>query len=396
DGDTSLGVVDAAPFELDVAVSSADSGAHAYSALATDTAGQTAQSEEVMLSINIVGGEVMFYRDNLFPGSTGIGGPGLAIASTGTGRVLVNGYVAGTATGRVQAFNDDLSSLWTDNGAGLTRARAADVDGQVLVSTWLDGSWTYDLRALDSSAVVDSLTLGVPAGDITVQLVGSRGTTGGDGLVLTTLPNTLASYSTTFAGPAWTVELADDAVITDLDPFGDGATLITFNTEGQCAPGAQTCLRRVEPNGDIAWTAGLGSGVVATVRSSGAVAAVATRSSDGVSYTELASNGSNAGPELVLDERNDYPGVPDVAADGAGGIVLVGTLGPVGDETAVATRFDANGELTWQQAAIATGPDSMGLGVSVYEDAAFVCGIENLETAGLSTNGDVFAAKLRL
>lgn len=77
-------------------------------------------------------------------------------------------------------------------------------------------------------------------------------------------------------------------------------------------------------------------------------------------------------------------------------MIVVGTLAPSNDRTAVASRYDQGGDLVWDQDEVAGGPDSMGFSVAVYDDAAFVCGIENLTTAGLSTNGQVFAAKLRL
>lgn len=395
DGDTSLGVVDSAPFELEVPVSSADSGSHTYRAVATDTAGQTGESEEVVLSVNIVGGEVLFYREQLFEGSTGLGGPGLAIATTMTGRVFVNGFLAGTATGRILSFNDDLSSLWTDNNAGLTRARTVDLGDEVLASTWEDGTWTYTLREQESPAVVDTLDIVVPAGDPIVALLGSRATRGGAGIVLTTLPDELASYSTSLAGPDWTHDLPDTAIVSDLDPMNDGSVIITFTTDSPCSPGSTTCLRLLDTNGATQWTTGVESGTTTGTRGDGRVIAVSTRSDGGFSYAEVSATG-RVDPEQALDTGRDYVAIPDVSDDGANGFVLVATLDGNPGRTALVSRYDENGDIMWDQDDVAVASDSMGLGIAVLESAAFVCGIEDLQTAGLSTNGDTFAAKLRL
>lgn len=394
DGEASLGVVESAPFELDVVVSSADSGSHTYRAVATDTVGQTGGSEEVTLSVNIVGGEVLFYREQLFDGSTGLGGPGLAMATTAAGRVFVNGFVAGTATGRILSFNDDLSSLWTDNTTGLTRARTVDLGEQLLASTWVDGTWTYTVREQESPTVVDTLNIAVPAGDVVVALLGSRATAGGAGMVVTTLPNELASYSTALAGPDWTHELSSTAIVNDLDPMSDGSILVTFTTDSACSPGSTTCVRRLEADGSTAWTAGLATGTTAAAHPDQSVIAVATRPDGGFGFAEISAAG-RVGPEQVLDSARDYFAIPDVSDDGSGGFVLAATLDGNSGRTAVVSRYDENGDLVWDQDEIAVASDSMGLGVSVLTDAVFVCGIEDLQTVGLSTNGDVFAAKLR-
>ncbi|MBV1857587.1 MAG: hypothetical protein KUG77_04185 [Nannocystaceae bacterium] len=395
DGEASLGVDDDAPYELEVGVSSADSGSHTYRAVATDTVGQTGESEDVVLSVNIVGGEVLFYRGQLFNGRSGLGGPELAVATTATGRVFVNGSLAGTATGRVLSFNDDLSSLWTDNDSGLTRAPIVDLGDELLTSTWEDGTWTYRLRAQESPAVVDSLNIAVPAGDLIVTLLGSRATSGGAGVVITTLPSELASYSTALAGPDWTHELPSTAIISDLDPMSDGAVLVTFATETACSPGAMTCLRRLESDGSTAWTAGVATGSTAAARPNQSVVALATRPDGGLNYAEISAEGRVA-PEQVLDTRQDFSAVPDVSDDGLGGFVFVATVDGNSGRTAVVQRYDENSDLVWEQDEIAEASDSMGLGISVLNNAVFVCGIEDLETAGLSTTGDVFAAKLRL
>lgn len=399
DGEVSLAVVDESPFELEVVVSSADSGAHVYSATASDTAGQTTSSEEVSLSINIVGGEVLFYRENLFTGGVGLGGAGVSILSTQTGRAIVTGMIVGTATGRVLAFNEDLSSLWTDNEDALLRAPAVDLGTEVLVPSWLDGEWIYTRRALDSSETTGTLIIDVPVGDPIAGLVGSRAALGGDGVIVSTLPNRLASYTTALVSGGWTLSLPDETTISDLDTLPGGAVVVSFsstlNGNVECASGFTSCIRRVEPDGSVAWTTGVSAAGPTATRNNGNVVTAFPGSSGGFRYEEFDSNGTELRSQL-LEGQEEYAELEDIATDGAGGFVVVGTVGRQAGRSAIVSRYDSNSTLVWTQDDVADGPDSMGLGVSVYEDAAFVCGIENLETTGFSTNGDVFAAKLRL
>ena len=277
DGANSLGTVTDTTFELEILVSSADSGAHSYTAIATDTADQTTESDEVTLSVNIVGGEVLFYRESLFVSSSGLGGAGVSIMTTEGGRVVVNGLIANAISGRVLTFNEDLSSLWSDNEDALVKAKAVDLGQEILISSWLDGEWTYTRRALDSSAPAGNISVNVPAGDPVVALLGSRAVRGGQGVVLTTLPNAVRTYPTSLGSPGWSLALPSSAVVSDLDSLPGGAVLMTFSDDAQCAPGSQTCLRRIEPDGSVDWTVGFGSDVVAATRENQHVIAVSAR-----------------------------------------------------------------------------------------------------------------------
>jgi hypothetical protein len=394
DGSESLGVVNAAPYELDLVVSSADSGSHTYRAVATDTGDQTAESEEVTLSINIVGGEVLFFREQLFTGSTGLGGPGLSVATTSSGRVLVTGMVSGSVAGRVIAFNDDLSTLWTLELDRATRARPVDLGTRIVVASWVSGTWTYGLHELDDSSSVDSIAFGVPAGDPVVGLLGSRAVGGEDGVVVTTGPNELARYSPMFSGPAWTSTFPADAIITDLDAFADGALLVHFNTDTPCAGSSNHCIRRIEADGATGWTSETAADAVAT-RPSGGVVGLARRQSGGLSWFEFDSNGQASAPEVVIDEDRAYDEVADVADDGTAGFALTGTFVDGSNDTAIVARYNADGDLIWEQTEVAEASTSMGLSVAVLDEAIYVAGIEDPSVEGLSVLGEAFVAKLR-
>jgi hypothetical protein len=218
-------------------------------------------------------------------------------------------------------------------------------------------------------------------------------------VVVSTLPNRLASYTTALASGGWTHSLPDETTVSDLDALPGGAVAVSFsstvNGDAQCAPGFESCIRRIEPDGSVAWTAGLPAAGPTATRSNGNVVTAFPAEGGGYRYEEFDSNGVELRSQLI-ESTEEFADLEDIATDAAGGFIVVGTAGTKASRSAIVSRYDSNGSLVWDQDAVATGPDSMGLGLSVYDDGVFVCGIEGLETAGLSTNGDVFAAKLRL
>ncbi len=397
DGEESLGVVDEAPFELDVAVSSADSGSHTYRAVATDTVGQTGESQEVVLSINIVGGEVLFYREDLFGSSSDLSGQGLGIGRTETGRVVVTGRLTGVQEGRVIAFTDDLSTLWIEADVDPTRAAIVDLGDEIVTSSWVDGSWSYEVRDLASADVVDDLVLAVPQGDFLTQLVGSRASLGGDGVVLTTATNRVASYSSSLTGPAWTAELIDDAIVVDLDPLPDGAVVLSFGTGNSgttCSGDSTSCLRKLNADGSTAWTVPT-TGGVATATAAGSVLVADARSAGGFEVQAFDNDGVSKGPAEILDASRTYLELADIADDGNGGFVVSATVGTSESPDGLVSRYGEDTALVWDQQNLTTGT-SRAFGLAVSDDAVFVCGIDDLDIDPFLTSGQGFAAKLRL
>jgi len=396
DGETSLGVVDAAPYELELPISSADSGSHTYRAVATDTVGQTGESGEVVLSVNIVGGEVLFLREDLFGSSSDITGQGVGIGLTEAGRVIVTGRLSEVVAGRVIAFNDDLSTLWIETDIDPTRAAVVDLGDQILTSSWVDGSWSYESRDLASSDVVDDLVLAVPAGDLLTQLVGSRASLGGDGVVVTTATNQVATYSESLSGPAWTAGLIGDAIVVDLDPLPDGAVVLSFgtgNTGTTCSGDSTSCLRKLNSDGTTAWTIP-STGGATTTSPAGSVLVATARSEGGFELQAVDNDGVSEGPAEVLDAGRMYLELADIADDGSGGFVVSATVGASQSPDALVSRYGPNAALLWDQQDITAGT-SRAFGLAVSDDAVFVCGIDDLDIEPLFTNGQAFAAKLR-
>ena len=268
----------------------------------------------------------------------------------------------------------------------------------VVVSTWVDGQWSYEALNPDNAMSIDTLDLSVPAGDIVVALLGSNSIGGGAGLVVTTLPNRLASYTAALDTAQWTLDFAAEDVIHDLGSFEDGAILVRFSGEAVCAGGSLSCVRRVEPGGTTSWTVPVDNSATASTHADGSVVVIHRPSTgNGFLAETLAADGTpSERPNQLLDDEREYRDLAGVTSDGVGGFVLVGALVDGSDNQAVVSRYDGSLDSVWDQAQLTT-LDAMALGVVVLDNAVFVSGLEDLESGGFgATNGQAFAAKLTL
>lgn len=396
DGDTSLGVVDSAPFELEVPVSSADSGSHTYRAVATDTAGQTGESEEVVLSVNIVGGVIEILREDLFTGVDVLAVINGGLDTEMEDRVFLSAIVDDGGTSQIMAFNDGLSQLWSRTIPGQTPGSPTTQDDQLVVGSTDAESLTlvYYVLSPTTGDTVTSLVLETDAGS-GLDIAGSGRVSKSEGRVI--INNSLqhiAAYEASLSEQAW---LANQPTTTDL--VGSGQHLfVSFGSSGvKCATGSDFCVRRYGSDGQIDWTAGLPvthPSLLAPHPDGGAFAVVGF-SDEGYDVFRIQTDGATSLIASLGKDDAQYVSAAD--ADGAGGLVLAGASGGYGTGRAFVTRLRPDGTLGWDQRPFFNGGvDSAALDVQVEGAQVYVYGITNNNTDFLSFTGDGWIARLSL
>lgn len=394
DGDESLAVVEEEPYTLEQLVTSADTGSHVYRAVVTDTEDQTAQSEEVTLSVNIVGGAVEFLREQLFAGAEALAGSA-ELAAIGNNRVYVAGLVAGGTEGHAIAFNEDLSQIWESTLEEGSYTSPVETSAGILISTWGADSWSYIPHSPSTGNPSPALTFDLSEHLAYLVSVGPSVAIGGEGVVLATNLNRVATYDEDLVAAGWSLDLPDSAWIDHIYPVNDGDVLVRFNADEECVPGSTHCIMRIRADGSPAWTSRARGSAVAVLED-GSVVMYDDTGSGALEATTLNPDGSDDIVSQVADDSHDYSFVADAAPDGSGGTLVVGTFDNNGSRRAIVSRFDADLQLVWQQDDIAEDFTSMGFAVDATNDAVFVCGIEDVALEVFGTTGDAWAAKLSL
>ena len=395
DGEESLGVVESAPFELDVAVSSADSGSHTYRAVATDTVGQTGESQEVVLSINIVGGVIEILREDLFRGSDFLAFVNGGLDAAMDGRVFLNGVLEGGGASRVMAFNDDLSQIWSQLFPAQTPGRPVSLEGVVVVGGADRDALTLVYRSLsaETGEPISNLVLETDA-DISGDLIGAgRLARSGSRVVVNQSLQHLAAYDVGLSRQAW---LANMGLQSDLAEAGEFTFAAFANGDG-CATGTDVCVRRYGPDGQADWTSGLPinySGMLAPQPDGGAFAVVGSQTS-GYELFRIQTNGAAESVATLATDAPQY--VSAARADGTGGLVVSGATGEYGTGRAFVTRISADGSIVWDQRQFFNGGvESAALDVEVDGASVFVFGLANNASDFLSFSGDAWVSRVSL
>ena len=396
DGQDSLGVVESAPFELDVAVSSADSGSHSYRAVATDTIGQTGESDEVTLSINIVGGVIEVLREDLFTGVDVLTVINGGIDAGMGDRVFLNALIDDGGSSQLMAFNDDLSQLWSRTLPGQTPGRPVTADDRLVVGSTDSEALTLVYRVL-SPTTGDTITSLVLETDAESSLdIGGLGrvSRSADGVAINSSLQHIAGYDPGLSEQVW---LANQPQTTDLAASGQ-YLFASFGSSGaKCASGSDFCVRRYGSDGQTDWTVGLPAthpGLLAPHPDGGAFAVVGF-SDTGYEVFRMQPDGAIALVATLGEDETQY--VSAAAADGAGGLVLSGSTGGYGTGRAFVTRLRGDGTVEWDQRPFFNGGvNAAALDVEIDGASVFVYGVANNSTDFLSFTGDAWIARLSL
>jgi len=396
DGETSLGVVENSPYELEVPVSSADSGSHTFTAVATDTADQTTESDEVVLSVNIVGGQVEQLREQLFRGSDGLALVNGGLNASMDDRVFLSAILEGGGSSRVMAFNDGLSQLWTQTYEERTPGGPVYVDGTVFIGGADPDALDLVYRALspDSGQTLESHVVETTATVSGHLLFYGRVARSGDNVVVHDSLANLAAYDSTFAERQWLANLPAAVAVADTASH----TFVSFgDADEECATGANYCVRRYDTNGSSTWTVGLPAdfpAVLATTPDGGVFAAVG--------FSDPGFEVFRIGPTGELESMGQYgtenPSYLSAAhSDGAGGLVVAGADGEYSNGRAFVTHIAADGSVGWDQRQFFNNSvDSAALDVVVDAGDVYVYGLANNESNFLDFVGDAWVARVSL
>lgn len=405
----------AEPFEHSVVLASQHNGSQSFYAIAYDSSDQSAQSDEISLSLNISGGSQLILREDLGLVQFGL--------QTFVGRSLpkiengVSDDVIVTATAR--------SSMGETYNRGLAFRRLT-LDLSVLNTDEFYGTYDY---------FSDPVALGDD--EDTVVIAGSQ--VSGDDLTQTlfSLPNygdqlTLTSYDT---GAPW--EFPDNralfaiaangdtfvqrgeheisrydpslsklqwshsiptATLRALQSLSDDGLALVFESS-DCTPGNNGCIRKLSAAGESSWTRGLqtsfwadGSFPIPQETSADTVLSVAGSGNPLDTDGRFFALFSPTGEELpIIDLSEDWPvgRIQSFAISPTGAIVAVGHSGGYGaPHTTWMACIDQSGELVWEEYLNLSPGDEFIGDVTITDDGRlYITGVSNFFDPALFTEG---------
>ena len=422
---TSLATLSSPPFEIELAMTSLDTGTHEYSAVATDEGGLLG-SDTLDLSVNIVGGTVEDLNDSLFlgglydAGASQIAGGGLVADEGGV-------FLAGASAddeGVLLRANSALTVQWEERlGDGFRSEPALGDGGRLVVAGPDTGNWRAHVFDANGGKSLASWTLGsIPA---TGAGLGPKLAVFDERLDINENPTDVVRFGD-LEGNMRSALYEPGDLINDIAISVDGSTTyIAYGGEFglsdvPCSNSARRCVVAIR-DGNLVWEVGLtdlAPGVVhiAPAPDDGVFAAVNVHAPAPGSYllTRISDNGEILdetwhGEEALDTALEEGDRVISSTAHPGGGIVVCGTYGPpvagLGETgltpIAFAALFDANLELVWETRGIV--PPQLGgaytLGCAANSQDAFVFGLRGQglsEDGNPIVEGDVWLARLRL
>lgn len=414
DGETPLGTATASPYDLDVLVTSTDSGGHVYTARVTDNVGQEATSDEVQLFVDVTGGEIIDINEGLFEGCVfffNFGG----ITQVAADRYVLAGTGCEDGGGdftppTVVAVDESLEVLSTTTVEGSFAMPPTTLDdGTALVPSLdiLTGIWRYNafdpnIGEIDSGAgLLYSRQNGSPAA-ITLPSTGVFVVQGGDDVAL---------LEPDLDAETWTAELGlgTESGFVRARAVAEDLSVYVLVDSDDCPGEAEACLVKFSPRGNRVWTRGL--------QNAPQYGGIVPDGADGVFYGLRIPNGSGyliahvngEGDELsseLLTFATSVSSSVRLAPDGTGGVVISGALGEqdpntggeVSTDVSLLMRLDANLQEVWRVDGLGPGQSR---GVALARDSAgtlLVAGIRATEEPPnlIGIFGDVWIGRVNL
>ena len=369
DGDTLVTIVTEIPYRDEILLTSMNNGSHAYTAIAFDTAGQTAESNVVPLSVNIEGGSIREIRQDIadFRVNYALTAmPRVAIDPADEVVILasVREDVAEDARYGLSAIShtDGLSLLWEDTrwpstlGPYSAYANAGRPAYDALSSSWWTGLGIFgelgNQRAVaiidgDNDAIASIEPLGGSEGlFMSPVALDSRGA-----IVLAPAPGQLQKLSALDQAPVWTIEIDEALYFTDILVAPDDTLIVAFTGGNDgCSGGESHCVYKISSSGDVLWTRTAPTSSTAwtlgvAISPEGHVALAG--SDDGpVRLAVYDETGTLLTDRLLTEEL--HHDVRDIAYDAQGALVLAGDWEPeYGAREAWAGRYDDDGNPIW-------------------------------------------------
>lgn len=424
DGETSLGVVTEEPWELGALVTSSDNGGHVYSAVATDTGGQTADSDEVQLVSSVDGGEVHDLNEGLFEGEEAFGIFG-GIGAVADDRLVIAGANAGSAP------DDPLTSVVTlDDGVNQINSTAISANVAAVPIRFDE-----ELALIPTTLITDSVTtktgiefttvwryevFSVTLGDIlpaqALQFAGGNGFNGaaavesiGNGFALATGPSSFAAYEPDLDIELWEdslgVAAGEEAFIQGSQSFPDGAVAISIDAPDGCQGPSEQCLRKINSDGTLAWSIALPFGASAGGMSTDGQAGlfVGGRVDDGLLVLHIDENGDESASSVFTFANPITTVTAQLVSDQQGGVVVgIATGdqendGSIPNEVGVVFRLDPELTERWRVNGLGAGSRPVAA-LSLPNGNLYVVGIEPGAEAPtvFGAVGGVWAARVSL
>lgn len=373
DGEELVATTYEIPYVTKILLTSADNGTHLYSAIAYDTAGQTAESEVVSLSVNIVGGAMLELRQDIADVRMSYvisSVPRIAIDPSDNVTIVTSFREDAPVEARnfgimALMYTDTLSLLWTDNrlpsdfGPYITFMNVGRPSYDAVSSSWWTGGAKLGEVEQDRAvAIIDSgaeqITTFDSTGDAIDYYSSPVATDSESAIVLSPALGQLEKRSALDATPTWTVPIGgENAFFTDILVAADDSIVLVLREE-DCSPSSDWCIYKLSPSGDVLWSRPVpsstpGSTVNATLSPLGHVA-VARSSQGAAQLIVFDANGATLTDQLLTDDAIYEP--IDIRYDAQGAVVLAGELRlDSGDyeREAWAGRFDEQGNPIWFQ-----------------------------------------------
>lgn len=381
DGETLVGSATEAPFEVDVLVTSTDSGGHVYSARASDTVGQEAMSDEVQLFVDVTGGEIVDINQGLMEGCVVLGQfGGISVVTDDRFAVSATGCDVDKDVfeGSVLLIDSSLEVVSSDTLPGVfSRPPTTTHDGGILVpnAQIVGGStiWHYSvfdpqIGSVDAGAglIFSEVGNGVPAAEALPM-----------GVFIARSTTEFALLEPDLDADVWADDLGLGGETTVVDSTTTdelGNLFVSVGSDG-CPGAADNCLVKYDSEGSRAWTRAMQSGsfygALAEAGDGGVFSALFTNA--GFLVARFNEDGDEVASEL-LTYAEDRSTFPRITADRQGGIILVGAHGAINntgqlpDDVSVMVRLDRNLDTLWeieevgpgQSRAVAVGTDSAG------------------------------------
>ena len=360
DGDMLLGTVTEEPFELETLVTSVDNGGFVFRAVATDSAEQESESDEVQLFVDVDGGELWDVAEELFHGCQGFWFGGVAFVDLD--RIVLGGTACTNGS--------DLTPVAFTIDAGLNVVADEELDGDVAVTATAmpSGEVLIPTATLQAQSVwrylVFDPSIGAVQAGAGLQFPGSAGTpaatTVADGIFLQRSDTEVAVLEADLDSDIWTDTPGDAS-----SPIAtDGGHLFVLIADDGCAGAANVCIRKYSPDGSSAWTRGVQSAVF--------YQGLAVHPDGGVFYTtvtdenfvigRLNADGDEVG-QRVLSADEPRSTHSHIVADGQGGVVFAGAFGTpdfnnggvVPTDQPVLMRLDDSLETVWERTDVGPG-----------------------------------------
>lgn len=260
DGDELVATANASPYLAEVLATSTENGVHEYSAVVSDTAGQTVESETVNLSVNVVGGALLELRDDLgaprydTPHITSSGGTNHLFSVTQSGSTAIVSYYQFDSN-LSQLHSSDLSiplssdyvptltTTFSPSAGEVALAGFTTAGADLVLAAFVLEIGTDQFSRVDITPM-DSVWPPIVAQDRTGAIVHSVGT------------NVMEKRANLTAAPSWETSTGDGSFVLDLATTSDADILVGFFGEN-CTEDSDRCIRKLAADGSVLWTQGM-------------------------------------------------------------------------------------------------------------------------------------------